>query len=415
MTVDEVLLVGKPPDHWEVNLIRGALWHHGMSSRAVTASQARERGSNQLIVFLDAMDGDRGHFDAQALFAGRQLTYAYLAGQFLPGSEHIMVYGEPFAFLARVAEAPQILDDMRGAAVLGPLFDPREYAHPPAAEGAEPIVRLMTSIGCVRKCGYCPHGVNYAQLYGSAFGRRERPWQKVAAELEELGAAGNRQFCFLADQFLSRTPERNRELNELASHWNAPFRPTVGFTVAPPEVISNTALLEQMSKAFDLVPVLSIDSLCESTLSRWNMDFGASEALEAVNVFRRLALPLRINYIFFRPGVSRSSLERELEKLRCLASALSYLPPRQQLLIGLDLFSVQLQPVLGAPAAGVGVRDYDEETIKLFSHVTSCIQAALNAATNELRSAPGLACTGQDANLLSELVEAAHAGWVRCQ
>ena len=85
------------------------------------------------------------------------------------------------------------------------LFDVEEYSYFPALRET-PFLVVLSSRGCVYRCGYCPYPVNY-------------PWAQRSVDnvLDEIGwnidTYGMRAFLF-RDPLFSAKPERARELAE---------------------------------------------------------------------------------------------------------------------------------------------------------------------------------------------------------
>lgn len=390
-----VVLSHDGKDYWESTLIRGALWYFGIPSRVLDYESFNEYVEDALCVILAA------HQDKEAMFpflqrfqgiivlVGRNITLEYLQKTSLPAENEILIYGEPYVLITRLAKNQRLFNQLRGKAVLGPLLDPREYRTPPIITKQARWASIMTSIRCQKRCGYCSYGDTYSRLYPKGFARRSRPWQDVAREIINLMGKGTEHFLLLADQFLARNPEENQELHSLAWHWKSEEmgRPTLAFTVSPVEVLNNKPILEAISHSFHLCPRLSIDSLDNNTLALFDLDFDASTALKALKFLAYLKLPLRINYIFVRPGATIESIREEFSYFVSLAAAASYLTPQQKLLLAYDLFSGSLRIMRGAPiACKKGIRErYEEDLPPEFLKVISRVQNVMQKEINNLR------------------------------
>jgi hypothetical protein len=349
----------------EATLMRGALWHHGIASRVLSYSCFEKLAADArcLIVLTSSeqvAESSRSKPSHQPLLlAGRQPTLEFLQGRWRPDENEVLIYGEPYALLPAITKDHSLLDQSRGAAILGPLLDPREYRTPPTTSKPMAAIPIMTSVRCQKRCGYCSYGPNYAALYKGDFARRSRPWQNVAEEISDLIGQGHNCFSLLADQFLSADPLDNRELYALAEHWNPTERgrPKLTFTVSPKEVVQNKPLLKAMANSFQLYPRLSIDSFDNRTLALFGLNFESSTALEALNFLASLKLPLRINYIFVRPGMTLKGMKEEFISFLSLAEAISYLTASEKLLIAIDLFSESLRIMPMIPITQKGVRE----------------------------------------------------------
>lgn len=390
-----VILSHDGKDYWESTLIRGALWYFGIPSRVLDYESFNDDVKDALYVILAARAEKETmlpflqRFQGIIVLAGRNFTLEHLQKTLLPAKNEIIIYGEPYVLITRLAKNKRLVNQLQGRAVLGPLLDPREYRTSPIITRQAGWVSIMTSIGCQKKCGYCSYGATYSRLYPKGFARRSRPWQDVATEIIDLMGKGTEHFLLLADQFLARAPEENQELRSLAWHWKSQEmrRPTLAFTISPVEVLNNKPILEAMSHSFHLYPRLSIDSLDNNTLALFDLDFDASTALEAVKFFAYLKLPLRINYIFVRPGVTIESIREEFCHFVSLTAATSYLAPQEKILLAHDLFSESLRIMHGAPIARKkGIRErYEEDLPPEFLKVTSRVQNAMHKEINNFR------------------------------
>ncbi|CAG0987470.1 MAG: radical SAM protein [Candidatus Methanoperedens sp.] len=349
-----VIFCSMEEDHWEPTLIRGALWHHGIRSRVLGYKSLEKVDENALCIVLSTHKKKEaalicpGDLAKPIVLAGHDITQEYIMKRFAVSEDEIVVYGEPYALLPKLAMDQDFLSQMRGKAVLGPLLDTREYSTYPAIEKNE-FVSIMTSMGCMKRCGYCTYGRTFSGLYSKKFSRRSRPWKSVQKELIDFMGKGINVFALLADQFLSADPEENQELYALASNWDVKKygRPMLTFTISPLEVLGNRSLLKAMSMLFQIYPRYSIDSFDPDTLALLDLDFDASQALEALEFLTHLRLSFRINYIFIRPGMTLRRIEKELNHFKSIAAATSYMTPYEKLLLAFDLFSHDLQAMRG--------------------------------------------------------------------
>jgi len=199
----------------------------------------------------------------------------------------------------------------------------------------------------------------------------------------------------LADQFLSAEPEEDRDLAELARRWRpSTSRVALSFTVAPRELLANRRLVEAMAPVFDLYPRLSIDSLSDETLGLLDLDFGASSALEAARFLGSLGVPLRLNYIFVRPGMTASSLADELRAIRKLAECTEHLSYYGKLLLTHDVFSGRLDVLPGSPVAAKGVpahyeREFPAGVLPAVAAITEAVATLVDGGAAALGATGG--------------------------
>lgn len=397
-----VIFSSKGKDHWEPTLIRGALWYHGIPSRVLDYASLEKIDENALCVILSTNKEEIVTFSHQhklqgiIVLAGHDITLEYIQKKPHIAENEILIYGEPYALILQIAKNPRLLNQLKGKAILGPLLNHREYSTYPAIEGQEGWAFIMTSIGCQKRCGYCTYGATYSCLYPKDFSRRPRPWQDVEKEIIDYMEKGTKNFILLADQFLSADEKENQELRSLALHWKPEKmgKPTLIFTVSPVEILNNKPILEAMSHSFHLYPRLSIDSFDNNTLALFDLCFNASTALEALKFLAYLKLPLRINYIFIRPGVTIEIIKVEFSYFKSLAIAVSYLTPYEKLLLAHDLFSRSLSIMKGAPIArkkGIQERyekDLPLELLKVISMIQNVMQKEINNLRNENKGDP---------------------------
>lgn len=382
-------------------LIRGSLWYHGIPSRVLGYESSVEMGEDVLCVILpvhhekEAAFSYPQRFQGTTVLTGRNVTLEHLQKTVPLAENEILIYGEPYAFIPQLAKKQGLLDQSRGKAILGPLFDPREYRTPPTITRQARWAFIMTSVGCEKRCGYCTYGATHSRLYPKEFARRSRPWQDVEKEIIDFVGEGIDRFSLIAHQFLSGDPEENKELRSLAWHWKPEEmgRPTLVFTISPVEVVNNKSILEAMSHSFRLHPRLSIDSFDNRTLALFDLDFDASTALEAVEFLAYLKLPLRINYILVRPGVTIETVGEEFSHFVSLAAMTSYLTPLQKLLLAHDLFSGSLRIMRDAPIARKkGIRErYEEDLPPEFLKVILRVQDAMEEEIDNFRPDSGRA------------------------
>lgn len=379
------IFVGERRYPWEVHIIRGALFHQGISS---TLARLSDFGGSEdddfCVVLLPSQTYALRSLKCSScekpvIVAGHCVTLQYLRHLQPPPENAILLYGEPYRTLPELVRNRTMIEEARGKAILGELFDPREYTA--ADAGSEESTLILTSVGCRKRCAYCTYGSTYLHLYGSAFSRRSRPWEDIRAELITGIEAGIEHFHMCASQFLSEDPKENWELANLASHWDhrTHGRPVLTFTVSPVEVLRNAPLLEDMARSFYLAPSLSIDSLDSQALALFDRNYSPEEAMEALKALTRLRTPLKINYIFIRPGIDIRCIKRELEYLKLLATETSYLSDYGKLLMAYDIFSNSLSLDGSAPIAskrGVG-QSYESQIPREVSGLVSKIQDSL--------------------------------------
>lgn len=373
MTLKEIMIISHMGrDNWESVLIRGALWHYGITSKVLDCLCIDEINEDTLYVFLsknkenEAALSHLSNLGATIIFAGRHITYKYLQKKFPISENDILIYGEPYALIPFFMKNQELLDQFKGKAVLGPLLDPRAYRTPLDSERQNSSALIMTSMGCQKQCGYCTYGTTYSNLYTQNISRRCRPWQNIEKEIKDFMLEGIDHFILLADQFLSADPEMNQELYSLVQCWDSEGidNPTFMFTVSPIEILNNKPLLESMSKSFKIYPRYSIDSFDNRTLNLFDLNFDASDAMEALRFLASLKCSFRINYIFIRPGITVEKMKEELFYFDLLNSLISYMTPYEKLLIAHDLFSVSLDVIPGASIADKkGIRDGYEKDL----------------------------------------------------
>jgi hypothetical protein len=196
---------------WETTLVEGALRHAGIEVAILAPGDLLPADGHVLSVGLTPCLGTRQHgldpgrVRPVEVLAGRAVTRAHLHDGLRPGENQVLIYGEPYDLLVRLAAGELAIDALRCRAVLGPLFDVAAYTAPPGGP-------LLTSLGCEKACAYCAFGATYRRLYGRRFGRRERPWLAMAAEIAERVARGEAALAFMADQFLATDPDQNTQL-----------------------------------------------------------------------------------------------------------------------------------------------------------------------------------------------------------
>lgn len=343
-------------DNWESRTIRGALLYHGITSKVCDLSSINGFDDDLCVVLPSRKDRlnltDLCHVNKTLLLAGHHITLQHLYGVLPIPDNVIVVYGEPYRAIPRFVKNKDLLAQSRGKAILGALCDPREYVAVPGTCHTDTSL-VITSLGCVKKCAYCTYGCTYSRLYGHEFSRRSRPWQDIENELIASLDKGVDCFQMTASQFLSSDPEENLEIRSLAFNWNSEVtgRPPVAFTVSPVEVLNNRPIIEAMSRAFRVYPRLSIDSFDDRALALFDRDYDAAVAMEALEFLAALKLPLKVNYIFMRPGIDIASINKEIAYLKLLASATSYLSAYDKLLLAYDIFSSSLLVYEAAPIA----------------------------------------------------------------
>jgi hypothetical protein len=351
---DVVILSSAGEEDPEVLLLRGALRYCHTSTSISTEPLAGTRP----LFFVDASSGQPCR--DLVVRVGRRVTQQHCQAPQPVSPDEIVVLGEPYSTVQEFALRRESLQAARGKALVGPLFDVRQYSSPPS--GHSPAA-LMTSLGCEKRCGYCSYGAACRSLYGSGFTRRPRPAQDLCRELAAATAAGIGSFQILADQFLSANTQHNGELRELACSPSVRNlgKPALCFTVSPREVVNNQELLLALSDAFILCPRLSIESLDDQTLSLLDLDFDSAIALQAFEFLTTRAIRLRLNYLFVRPGMTMEVVRREFRWFRTFADCASDLTPLDRLLLAHDLFSRSLQLLPGAPVTAIKGISHDYE------------------------------------------------------
>ena len=378
-------------NNWESSIIRGALAFHGIPSEVRSLSDINKVNDDGPCVLMAPSQQYR--LDVSSLrprkhaviLAGHYITLQYLHEAQPLSSNAILIYGEPYATIPDLILNDRFFEESRGSALLGRLYDPREYTAPPWALRATSRL-LMTSVGCVRRCGYCTYGSMNSQLYPQKFTRRSRPWQGMRAELLACMERGIDCIQMTASQFLSEKPEENVELSLLAANWKPETdgRPLVAFTVSPIEVLKNRRILEDMSRSFRLYPTLSIDSFDNDTLALFDRDYTATAAIDALRILTGLRLSLKVNYIFIRPRADVNRVKGELEYFKILAAETSYLSSYDRLLLAYDSFSKSLLVTRGAPIAGIkGIQQNYEsvlpgELLRLVSTIQDSLKAQID-------------------------------------
>ena len=398
-TKSVVVLTAEKPEHWECMLLRGVLAYHGLHAEVHTHENDAGIPGDALVLLhitprTSGWLSDRpGSRNRTQVLVGHLASVAYLHGELAPGQNEILVYGEPYALVARLAHEPGLLEHYRGSAVLGPLLEPRAYRAPSRAS-LEPGMRpILTSLGCEKTCGYCSYGSTNITLYGSSFKRRSRSSQQVSQDLIAYMREGNEHFQLVANQFLSQEPGNNQELYDLALHWDVQTdgRPTLAFTLSPSEVLQNRELLSSMSHAFRLYPRLSIDSLDDDALGLLDLNFTMATALESLEFLANLRLPLRLNYLMIYPGLTLNSLTMQLARFLDIARATGYLSARQKLWLALDLFAGCLHVTPGTPLAqkpGISI-GYEQDLPHSVLAVLSRAQRAIEVEMERLDTGDG--------------------------
>jgi hypothetical protein len=351
---DEVVLLAPEGDDWEVDLIRGALWYVGVSARYGRRGCDPTEG-NRLSIAIPRYQADGRLSRPQpvsgtVVLVGRAVTTEYRLGAASAAGNEILIYGEPYGLLQELAVNEDLVLRSRGLALHGPLFDVRRYRSPRLPAGADKM-SILTSLGCRKKCGYCSHGSNGRFFYGECFQRRPRPGADLLDEMAAGVAAGIRHFVMVADQFLSLDPAENTALFDLTAAWRKEEwgTPVVEFTTSPAEVLSNRQLLAALSCSFRLLPRLSIDNFDARACALLDLEFDTASALASVQVLASLRLPIRVNYLFVRPGATIEGLRHEFSCFEALAEMTSYMGPLERLFLAYDLFTGRLRLTPGAP------------------------------------------------------------------
>lgn len=262
--------------------------------------------------------------------------------------------GEPYSLLQQLSLSREMRLESLGKILVAPLFDVMRYR--PPLKKANDAIPILTSLGCMKKCGYCSHGYSNRCLYGDGFARRSRSGKDLAGEMTAASEDGNEHFILVADQFAAGSPGDNADLFELAAAWSGKerARPVLEFTISPLEVINNRPLLQALASCFSLYPHLSVDSFDDDTLKLLDLEHDGATALDAVEFLSSLQLPFRLNYLFVRPGATVDAIHGELAGFEALAAATSHLDALQRLMLAYDLFSRRL---LLSPRMPVGTRE----------------------------------------------------------
>jgi hypothetical protein len=329
----------------EVTLIGGALEYCDIPFAVLDEKDLGPSAESGLCVVLGALAPDAPlrrrlrQRRVPTVFAGRDVTRRHLGQREAPDEHELLLHGEPYAFIARLAGDPLLFEQLRGTAVVGPLLDPRQYRTPstPLRQGL--WTPLVTSVGCGRSCPYCADGPMYADLYRERFGRRSRPWRDLARDIVALKRQGGERLLLLADRFLAEDAGENGELRELAANWSRELgRPALSFTVSTVEVVNNRDTLELLSQHGQLYPRLWVDRLEDAT-----------SLLQAVRFFADRRLSVRLSCALAGPGATIEGVREELRTLASLADVMSYLPPEHQILVAHDLFSSRPRILASAP------------------------------------------------------------------
>lgn len=393
--VDEVaLIVRGAVNNCEAHIIRGTLQYCSIPSRVCDYIDLDGITKNGLLVILP-MIGERDKLlhsltrcQRPIVFAGRQITLEFLRKRFPVTENEVVIYGEPYVVIREMAKRQELIGELRGKAVLGTLLDLERYRSPPTTNPQ--MARIMVSQGCQKKCGYCTYGAAYSQLYSEKHLWRSRPFEEIRKDLIDSLNKGVNRIWLMADQLFSRNINDNQALFSLARCWEQRLgdRPKLYFNISPTEVLNNKPILEAMSRSFDIHPRLSVDSFDNSTLDLFDLAHDASTALEAVELLSRLEIPLRINYIFVRPGLTPETIEGELHYFKLVDALTSYLSPQHKLLIAHDLFAGYLRIIPETPIA-LKIQDaqqYGEKLPLQSFRVISRIQSALDAEIDNFRS-----------------------------
>jgi hypothetical protein len=399
-----VILTDRPPPDWESTILVGSLLGEGISSEVRELPVQRSLPSRRAAILLMAPTAalvaecsDRH----PPIVAGRRLTHLFLARRVHPDPRYCLVYGEPYKTVARLLSDPEVMREARGRAILGEPLDLEMYQTPDLDLPVDVDWPVLTSLGCEKRCGYCAYGLNFPRIYPQE--RRSRPWQAVADDLVRFANRTNGRFRLLADQVLSLDRSCNIDLFQLAKSWRGGGvgRLSLGFSVGPAEVCSNSDLLESLAEAFELRVSLSIDTLDGAQACMWHLAHDCASSLQAVSHLRRLGCSIRLNYIFIRPGLNLRRLRDELSQLSQLAQKLDDLEPQQQLMLCGDLFlrHLDVRSLVEYRLVDAAIGDYQS---KLSPDVLRVIAKILEAMQEEASGTQA----GRSSNPLVHVVEA---------
>lgn len=350
-------------ENWETTLIRGVLQSYDIPSVILSNGSLSAIAHADVCVVLGTLSSvwkrllpnkKIRKISKNIILAGRAVTYGYLKKKIAPVEREILICGEPYASIVFLARKKELLDEIKGKVVLGPLLDLEKYRMPfPLVGRDRKPALLLTSLGCNKRCGYCSYGTTFSKLYGKEFSRRSRSRKAVARDMITSIVNGIDEFRAVADQFLALKKEENSELRMLTCAWRrlSDRRPRLSFTIAPRELLENKELIGAMDQCFELVPSLSIENLDDRALELFDLGFDAATALEAAEFLSSRKIPFRINYIFVRPGATMEGMRAEFANLASLASMTSFMTPHQQLLLSEDIFSGELRIMPCSPLA----------------------------------------------------------------
>jgi len=389
---DEVFIVyGKTETCGEIELIRGTLWYFGIRSKVIDIGSAVDLGGSHILILLLPWneEGVRRRLRAKRILTSRDVTQYYLRNGLIPEGGEVIIYGEPYVLLPRLILDARLFESCRGKALLGDLFVVIRYKAPEDIIQPDGWYPLFTSIGCEKRCLYCSYGNTFCQLYPGRFTRRSRPWEDIAEEIIQAKRAGHKKFRVIADQFLSDREENNRELYKLANFFKkSNERLTLSFTLSPTQVLNNQTLLMEMQEAFTMLPYLSIDSFDNNFLRLMNLNHDADSGLKAVQFLSSLKTPLRVHYLFNRPGISIDSLKTELLYFLEIAKEVSYLTPYEKLILAYDFFSKNLVVTPYTPLlcekkiAPDYERDHPQEFSEILRKIHDAIQYEMTTIEN---------------------------------
>jgi len=401
--IDKVFIVTlNKADACEVNVIQGALQYYGIPSMILQEPNPDISTTNSLVVALTTLEQkDKvfsflGQKTGPVIFAGHQVTLEYLLANPHITEDEIMVYGEPFATIAKIARQPELIWEMKGNAVLGPLFDLREYRPTLAVSEGQQTSQLLTSLGCQKQCGYCTYGATYSQLYLGNPIWRPRPSEELDQELCELLERGARRIWLAANQPLSKNGDENKALLNLAQRWEGRKEPLLelSFDLSPQEALHNRALLEAMSRSFEIFPRLSVDSFDDGTLELLDLTHDVAAAMEAIEYLSHLQIAFRLTYILIRPEMTLRTLKQELIWMREVDAQTSYLPPQHKLLLAHDFLwnQLRLHPCMPVSRKLRTDKDYKEDIpvqcLQVISRMREQLGTEIESFTHQAAKSP---------------------------
>ena len=166
------------------------------------------------------------------------------------------------------------------------------YAHLALNDEERPVGAVEATHGCKHVCRHCP----VPTVYDGAF--RVVDEQVVAADIDQLVAAGARHITFADPDFLNGPTHALRVVRTMHER-----HPDVTFdcTVKAEHVLDNAALWPELSAAGCLFVVCAIELLNDDLLALLDKGHTAAQAAEAVTLLRAHGIELRPSFLPFTP------------------------------------------------------------------------------------------------------------------